>query len=736
MKLRGKMILSILGVVVVLFSAIISYIILSSTRQARQDAEALAMENVMAMGANVEAQLNYELSVLTTIGNIIAKMDRTAPGARERVLNIIETGASLSKNTANMWIGFEPNAFDGRDAEYTGEELYGKSGQLAASFMDNGDGTARRDQGFNASLFYLPEEYHWYKKPLTTGEVTLAEPEMYNFTDGSQAIVSSLCFPLRIGGELVGVIGTDISYKSIQEELAQTKLISKNAVALLIGNGGTIAYSTIPSYILSNISELLKDQADAADAANVVNAVRSGQKHQIYDRIVSTGERALKAYTPVKVGDSKQYLSMNVNVPVKDIMGGVSTIRRNAIILATAGIVFLSLVIAWLIGRVIRPIQLISGLMERAAQLNFVTDNSKIVLLKHRDEIGAMAKAYMNLQISLTRIFHRLNDEAVKSSTSAQTLAAISQESVASLQEVKSSVDEVAHLSETNACNLEETNASVDEVSHTTASTASAAEEGAVAATKTSDLTRNAVDEVSGVVNHIREAGTRSLQSGESIDKVGASVSAITGFVTTITGIADQTNLLALNAAIEAARAGDAGRGFAVVAEEVRHLAEESGNAAQEVQKLISTLQEDTQNASAIITEMGDILQKTVLEAEKAGEDLGRSLLEVNSLSAAMQSIAAEAQQQAAASGEMATAVARASQATAEVKENLDGIKAAASDTSIAGENVAQEAQRLSEGAERLHGIIEMFMYDDPRTNEMNAARLGITDGALSAQAS
>lgn len=62
--------------------------------------------------------------------------------------------------------------------------------------------------------------------------------------------------------------------------------------------------------------------------------------------------------------------------------------------------------------------------------------------------------------------------------------------------------------------------------------------------------------------------------------------------------IANQTNMLSLNAAIEAARAGEQGKGFQVVASEVRHLANQSKGAAEEVSELVGRLTDQIEETS------------------------------------------------------------------------------------------------------------------------------------------
>ncbi len=124
------------------------------------------------------------------------------------------------------------------------------------------------------------------------------------------------------------------------------------------------------------------------------------------------------------------------------------------------------------------------------------------------------------------------------------------------------------------------------------------------------DSESESVGEITGMFDNSSRA-INNITSGmenitEKIFGMSSSISSLKGiadsiysFVETISKISEQTNLLALNAAIEAARAGDAGRGFSVVADEVRSLASNTNESAEEVSGLVNKIKIDTDSSVA-----------------------------------------------------------------------------------------------------------------------------------------
>jgi methyl-accepting chemotaxis protein len=216
----------------------------------------------------------------------------------------------------------------------------------------------------------------------------------------------------------------------------------------------------------------------------------------------------------------------------------------------------------------------------------------------------------------------------------------------------------------------------------------------------------------------IKEASSESSQVIMELDGKSKQIGEI---VNLITNIADQTNLLALNAAIEAARAGEHGRGFAVVADEVRKLAEDSGNAAKQIAGLIHEIQEGTSNAVTSM-QQGSEEVSTGAEALNEAASVIEKVVSAGDLIASMvQDIAAAAEQQSASIEEVTSSVEEVAAVSEETAASTEETTAAVQEQTASMQELANSADKLADIAREMKDVIDAFVIDTAgKTGKVN----------------
>jgi len=174
----------------------------------------------------------------------------------------------------------------------------------------------------------------------------------------------------------------------------------------------------------------------------------------------------------------------------------------------------------------------------------------------------------------------------------------------------------------TQMTQTEEVASAIEQMSDRATTVVSMAGEAEQAALSGADRSDQAGQVVHNVITEVQHLSDEMANSMEAVNRLADNSTNISSILGTIKGIAEQTNLLALNAAIEAARAGEQGRGFAVVADEVRTLASRTQGSAEEIEGLISEVQQNIQRAVETMEVNRNMVDKTVDSSSQVGDAL------------------------------------------------------------------------------------------------------------------
>ncbi len=256
------------------------------------------------------------------------------------------------------------------------------------------------------------------------------------------------------------------------------------------------------------------------------------------------------------------------------------------------------------------------------------------------DITGAIADSFNMMIVQLREIIQDVQDATLEVSSSANEIRATTEHLS------QGSEAQAAQISGTSSA-IEDMASSIQQVSENAATSAQVGEQALVNAQQGILAVQNTMEGMTRIRDQVQETAKRIKRLGESSQEIG-------DIVQLIGDIADRTSILALNASIQAAMAGDAGQGFAVVAEEVERLAERSTEATKQIDTLIRTIQNETNEAVAAMESTTNEVVEGSLLAEEAGQALSEIGTVSGRLTELIQSISMASQQQARGSEELA----------------------------------------------------------------------------------
>jgi methyl-accepting chemotaxis protein len=409
------------------------------------------------------------------------------------------------------------------------------------------------------------------------------------------------------------------------------------------------------------------------------------------------------------------------------------------------GGVFIGTLAAVLIaGSIARSMTQMLGLAQEIASKNL---NVADIEVNSKDEIGKTQSALNSMKKSLREMIHSIASDAALVSSASQQISSETQEIRANSEQTSSQAKIVSKAALQVTVNLDTVVAGATAMASTIESVAGNAQEAAGAATaavkhtQAANVTVTRLGESSAeiqtvikmitsiaqqtnllAVNATTEAA-RADEAGKGFAVVAIEVkelaketaqaiadasrkieTVMTAFqadaktaaeirqvIKVIASIAQQTNLLALNARIEAARAGEAGSKFAVVAREVKELAKQTGEAAEDISRKIEALRSDTKAAVEAITSIGGVINK------------------VNNISS---TIAEAVQEQKATTREMSRNLAEAAANAGEISKSIGDVAQAAEGTSTNAIESQKATTQLADISVELNALVAQFKID------------------------
>ncbi|MEG0963450.1 MAG: methyl-accepting chemotaxis protein [Lachnospiraceae bacterium] len=448
------------------------------------------------------------------------------------------------------------------------------------------------------------------------------------------------------------------------------------------------AYAAYQEYV--TLAEELMEQGDTVDV-KIIATVQERMVNELtpkYNEVYST---------------MADLLSVNVSTGTK-LSDDLTTLVWVIIVAVIAVIVF-CLLVSIMFGRKI-AVAIASPVIACANRLKLLSEgdlNSAVPEVDTHDETKTLVEATKIIVDSLAMIIkdegYLLKEMAEGNfninSTATEYYKGDFHAILESLQEIKSSLSitlkEIQESSEQVAMASEQMAQGATALAEGSTDQASAVEELLATVSEVTDQVEQNSHESAEASKKAQDVGNQANESNQqmsemitAMQRINDTSKQIVDIINSIDSIASQTNLLSLNAAIEAARAGEAGKGFAVVANEIRELASQSSQAANNTRQLIETSLREVESGTTIVNRTAESLN-SVTEGIVGVVDLSNHVKDASEMQASSME---------------------------QINNGISQISSVIQNNSATAEESSATSEELSAQAETLNDLTSRFKFD------------------------
>ena len=459
---------------------------------------------------------------------------------------------------------------------------------------------------------YDPRTRPWYKAAMASPGKTVRTAAYYYDKD-DVALVGTARALLDTSGKAKGVFVVSVSLKNLTELVKSIKL-GESGYVMLIEDGVVLVDPRDAAHNFKPLKDLGAAYAHLADTA------------QGSTEVEINGVRYM-ANIWTSPGLGWRYIGL---IEHREVMAEAT--RMTYLTAAIVGVLVLifGLIAAAFSKVIVKPIGQVSSGLQSIAQGE--GDLRHELHVQGKDETAELAGWFNKFLAAIRQLIQHIG----AASANLQNASKVNSEVAHNMNEAAGRQREAVELVSTA---FNEMVATANEVARSCSSAADSAENGhrRVAEGK---------QQIEATTDNVNRLGRRLTESSQAMVELEAGSRSINQILGTIRAIAEQTNLLALNAAIEAARAGDQGRGFAVVADEVRALAKRTSDSTGEIENLLGTLENKTQEVTQKMGSCLDLSRASVSSIESARDSFEGIQLSVNEIRDQNLQISAAAEEQ------------------------------------------------------------------------------------------